>query len=86
MPGYIPSIHTEVPIIVTFNKASKTVIEYGPELEAVLGEYPTVQVSYYDKQKKEYVLSNLPSSRIEFAQGKITVYHGGEESGLVKVF
>ncbi len=86
MPGFIPSIQVEVPIIVTFNKATKTVIEYGPELQSVLGQYPTVQVCYLDKVKKEYVMSNLPSSRIVFADDKITIFHGGEESGFVKVF
>ena len=75
----IPNIHT-------FTKKTISVIEYGSDLHNILGPYPNVEVSYYDKIANKYVLSNLPGSRIEFTGNQVIINHGGEESGLIRVF
>ncbi len=84
--AYIESLQLEVPIVETFNNVTSTSISYPPAVQEILGRYPIVQVWYFDKVTGEYVLSNLPSSRIEFKKDKIFIYHGGVESGIIKVF
>ena len=84
--AYIPSTGTNIPIIATFNETYVTTISYPPAVKAILGAYPTVQVAYWDRLAHEYVINNDPSSRVEFRGDYIQIFHGGSETGIVKVF
>lgn len=74
------------PIIQTFSNKTSSTIDYSPAIKAVLGEYPNVDVMYWDKIAHEYVMSNIPASRMEFRGNEIVIFHGGAESGILKVY
>lgn len=74
------------PIIVPFYNVSTSAIGYGAEQRRMHGEVPQVQVTYYDPEADEYVLSN--STRIALTGNpvdQINIDHGGPNTGVIRI-
>lgn len=69
-----------------FNEAS-TSINYGPSLQAAHGPAPKVTVLYWDEDLEVYVAAGIFTtiSFDTYPVTEITVNHGGEASGIIKL-
>ena len=74
------------PTIVPFVNAAISTISYPSGLKTLYGNYPRVQIIYYDNDAAEYVVATpLEESRVAFNGTQIIIDHGGNQSGLIKI-
>lgn len=76
------------PFIVSFANASSTTISYSAAKRALYGDYPRVEVFYYDEDTGEYYVSQITTAiRMRGTPvNEIFVDHGGDGfNGKIKI-
>ncbi len=69
-----------------FADVPSTTIVYSDSMKAQFGTEPKVMVYYYDPETEDfYNLNGFPSSSVKFDGGVISIDHGGNASGYVKI-
>jgi hypothetical protein len=74
--------------IIPFSHASQSVISYGDTLRNVYGNNPSVEVWYWDYSEMKYIQQGV-FTEIKMSGypliNQITIDHGGDSSGLIKI-